>query len=171
MSLIKNFKAPLLLGLIYVALAIWWPAVSGRSSQVALNYLWEMALIIPPVFVLMGLLEVWVPKDKIKQLIGAGSGLKGFFFSFVMGTLPTGPLYIAFPMAGTLLHKGARVSNVVIFLGAWAAIKIPQLLVETEFLGLPFTALRFGLTLTAVIVIGLIMEKVIKPENLPQSEG
>lgn len=168
MNLIKKFKAPILLGLVYLALAFWWPDISGRSTKVAFDYLREMALIIPPVFVLMGLLEVWVPKEKIKQLIGTGSGLKGLFFSFLMGTLPTGPLYIAFPMAGTLLQKGAKVSNIVIFLGAWAAIKIPQLLVEAEFLGLPFTALRFALTLAAVIVIGLVLEKLIKPEVLPE---
>ncbi len=168
MSLFKKFKAPLLLVLVYVALAMWWPEVSGRSTKVAFDYLQEMILIIPPVFVLMGLLEVWVPKETIKKLIGAGSGLKGLFFSFLMGTLPTGPLYVAFPMAGTLLQKGAKISNIVIFLGAWAAIKIPQLLVEAEFLGLSFTALRFGLTLTAVIVIGLIMERLIKSEDLPE---
>ncbi|MBW6464746.1 MAG: permease [Firmicutes bacterium] len=171
MNLIKKFKAPLLLVLIYLVLAILWPEISGRSAKVAIDYLREMALIIPPVFVLMGLLEVWVPKEKIKKLIGTGSGLKGFFFSFLMGTLPTGPLYIAFPMAGTLLQKGAKVSNVVIFLGAWAAIKIPQLLVEAEFLGLSFTALRFGLTLTAVIVIGFILERLIKAEELPELQA
>lgn len=168
MSPINKFKAPLLLVLVYLAMAFLWPDISERSRSVAFDYLREMILIIPPVFVLMGLLEVWVPKEMIKKLIGTGSGLKGFFFSFLMGTLPTGPLYIAFPMAGTLLQKGAKISNIVIFLGAWAAIKIPQLIVEAEFLGLPFTALRFGLTLIAVIVIGLVLERVIKPEELPQ---
>ncbi len=168
MSLIKKFKAPLLLVLFYIVLAIWWPDISGRSASVALDYLQEMVLIIPPVFVLMGLLEVWVPKDKIQQLIGKGSGLKGVAVSFVLGTLPTGPLYLAFPIAGTLLQKGARISNIVVFLGAWAAIKIPQLMLEVQFLGLPFTTLRFALTLTAVIVIGLVLEKLIKPEELPQ---
>ncbi len=168
MNLIKKFKVPLLLVLIYLALAFWWPDISGRSTSVALDYLREMVLIIPPVFVLMGLLEVWVPKEKIQQLIGKGSGPKGVAISFVLGTLPTGPLYIAFPMAGTLLQKGARISNIVIFLGAWAAIKIPQLMVEVQFLGLSFTALRFALTLTAVIVIGLILESLIKLEELPE---
>ncbi|MDZ4133684.1 MAG: permease, partial [Dethiobacteria bacterium] len=161
MNLIKKFIGSLILAVIYLVLAAWWPAVVGRSSLVALNYFKEMIFIIPPVFVLMGLLEVWVPKEKIKQLIGSGSGLKGMLFSFLMGTLPTGPLYMAFPLAGSLLQKGARVSNIVIFLGAWAAIKIPQLIAEIEFLGLPFSALRFILTLTAVIIIGQIMERLV----------
>lgn len=168
MNIIMKFKAPLILALIYIALAIWAPGIAYRSSAVALDYIREMALIIPPVFILMGLLQVWIPKDRIKSLIGTGSGLKGILISFTMGTLPTGPLYLAFPLAGSLLQKGARVSNIVIFLGAWAALKIPQLIAETEFLGLPFTALRFILTLTAVIVIGQIMEKLISPEDLPK---
>ncbi len=168
MKLINKFKAPLLLILVYIALAIWWPEISGRSTKVAFDYLREMVLIIPPVFVLMGLLEVWVPKEKIQQLIGQGSGLKGVAVSFALGTMPTGPLYVAFPLAGSLLQKGARISNIVIFLGAWAAIKIPQLVVEVQFLGFSFTALRFGLTLTAVIVIGLVLERLIKPEELPE---
>lgn len=166
MSLIRRFKLPLFLAVIFLALAIWWPDVAGRSSMVAVDYLQEMALIIPAVFVLMGLLEVWVPKERIKRLIGVGSGLKGIFFAFLMGTLPTGPLYIAFPMASTLLQKGARVSNVVIFLGTWAAIKTPQLLLETEFLGFSFMAVRFVSTLAAVIIIGRLVEMAVRPEDL-----
>lgn len=168
MIIIKKFKAPLLMAAVFILLWFWLPDIAARSTDVALDYLKEMVLVIPPVFVLMGLLEIWVPKEKITQLIGSGSGIKGIFFSFLMGTLPTGPLYIAFPLAGSLLAKGARISNIVIFLGAWAAIKIPQLVAEMEFLGLPFTILRFVLTLTAVIIIGRIMEKVIKPTDLTQ---
>ncbi|MDW7738843.1 MAG: permease [Bacillota bacterium] len=165
--IIKKFRAPLILALIFLVLAFWWPEIANRTAAVSFSYLKEMAMIIPAIFILMGLLEVWVPKEKIKQLIGRGSGIKGMFFSFLMGTLPTGPLYIAFPLAGSLIHKGARISNIVIFLGAWAAIKIPQLVAETEFLGLQFTALRFVLTLTAVIVIGLILEKLISTDEIP----
>jgi len=167
MDIIKKFKAPLILALLFLLLAFLLPEIATRSAAVSLTYFKEMALVLPPVFMLMGLLEVWVPKEKIKQLIGCESGIKGMFFAFLMGTLPTGPLYMAFPMAGALLNKGARVSNIVIFLGAWAAIKIPQLIAETEFLGLQFTALRFILTLTAVIIIGLIMERLVKTTDMP----
>ncbi len=167
MEIIKKFKAPLIIALLFLLLSFLLPEIATRSAAVSLSYFKEMALVLPPVFMLMGLLEVWVPKEKIRQLIGRESGIKGVFFSFLMGTLPTGPLYMAFPMAGALLNKGARVSNIVIFLGVWAAIKIPQLIAETEFLGLQFTALRFILTLTAVIIIGLIMERLVKTTDMP----
>lgn len=157
-ELIKKFRLPILIALVFIALGIWLPDVAKRSSLVTLDYLKEIVLIMPPVFILMGLLEVWIPKDKIQKWLGSGSGIKGAALSFALGTLPTGPLYVAFPMAGSLLKKGARVSNMVIFMGSWGALKIPQLIVEVKFLGLPFTALRFILTLPALILIGLLIE-------------
>jgi len=168
MKVIVKFKAPLMLAAIYLALVMCSPAIAWRSSEVALDYMRKMALIIPPVFILMGLLQVWVPKEKITALIGKGTGLKGALISFILGTIPTGPVYIAFPMAGSLMQKGARLSNIVIFLGAWAAIKMPQLIAETQFLGPAFTALRFVLTLSAVIMIGQIIERLVGFKDLPQ---
>lgn len=163
MKLLKRFRAPILLATVFAVVAWWHPDMASRSSTIMANYLREMILIIPPMFVLMGLLEVWAPKGKIRELLGRGSGAKGILLSLVLGTLPTGPLYVAFPLAGSLLQKGARVSNIVIFLGAWAAIKIPQLVVEAQFLGASFAVLRFLLTVAAVIVIGLFMELTLHP--------
>jgi uncharacterized membrane protein YraQ (UPF0718 family) len=65
-------------------------------------------------------------------------------------------------MTATLVRKGASFTNMVIFLGSWAALKIPQLMVETKFLGVSFTLVRFVLTLAALILIGLVMETVLR---------
>ena len=166
-EVLKSFKLPILLALVFLTLSIWLPDVAKRSSLVTMDYLKEIVLIMPPVFILMGILEVWIPKDKIQKWLGSESGIKGAALSFALGTLPTGPLYVAFPMAGSLMKKGARVSNMVIFLGSWGALKIPQLIVEVKFLGLPFTILRFILTLLALILIGMLIEYLllIKPDK------
>ncbi len=161
METIKKFKFPILMVFVFGVLAVMAPAVAARSTQVTWDYFKEMALILPPVFILMGLMEVWLPKDKIQKWLGSGSGMRGGLISLVLGTLPTGPLYVAFPMTATLLRKGASITNMVIFLGSWAALKIPQLMVEIKFLGISFTVLRFGLTLTALIVMGFIMEAIL----------
>ena len=147
MEMLKKFKLPIIIASVFVALAIWLPDTARRSSLVTMDYLKEMILIMPPVFILMGLMETWIPKDKIQKWLGSGTGMKGAVLSFALGTLPTGPLYVAFPMAGFLLRKGASINNMVIFLGSWAALKIPQLMVEIKFLGIVFTSLRFILTL------------------------
>ena len=158
MEMLKKFKLPIIIASVFVALAIWLPDTARRSSLVTMDYLKEMILIMPPVFILMGLMETWIPKDKIQKWLGSGTGMKGAVLSFALGTLPTGPLYVAFPMAGFLLRKGASINNMVIFLGSWAALKIPQLMVEIKFLGIVFTSLRFILTLASLILVGMLME-------------
>ncbi len=168
MEMIKKFKIPLLIGLVFVALAIFAPTTAAESTQVTWDYFKEMAWIMPAVFLLMGLMEVWISKNKIQKWLGSGSGFRGGLIAILLGTLPTGPLYVAFPMTATLFRKGASVTNMVIFLGSWAALKIPQLMVEIKFLGISFTALRFGLTLTALVIMGLIMEAVLGRQPVSQ---
>lgn len=158
MDLLKKFKSLILIAFVFIGSAIWMPSAAIRSLMVTLDYFKEMALIIPAVFILMGLMEIWIPKDKIQKWLGSESGIKGAVISFALGTLPTGPLYVAFPMTASLLHKGASITNMVIFLGSWAALKIPQLLVEIKFLGIAFTSIRFILTLVALVLVGMLME-------------
>lgn len=125
------------------------------------EFLAEMLLILPAVMVLMGLFSVWVPKETVVKYLGKTAGIKGIFLAIIFGALPTGPLYIAFPMAGALVRKGARVSNVIIFLSAWACIKIPQEMVELQFLGTKFMAARLILTVIFVIIMGLLIERIV----------
>ncbi|MCD6559865.1 MAG: hypothetical protein J7K57_08405, partial [Palaeococcus sp.] len=83
------------------------------------------------------------------------------FLAIFMGAFPTGPLYVAFPIAAALLKKGARISNIIAFLSAWACIKIPQELVELQFLGLKFMITRLLLTVVFVIVMGTVIEQIV----------
>ncbi len=161
----KRFTLVFLILAIFIALAIFAPATAEHSSLALWDYFKEMALIMPPVFLLMGFMEVWLPKQNVQKWLGKESGFKGGVLSLILGTLPTGPLYVAFPMTASLLRKGASIANMVLFLGSWAALKIPQLMVEIKFLGLPFTIVRFSLTLAALIVIGLIMELILKHDK------
>ena len=119
----------------------------------------EMIEILPAVMLLMGFFAVWVPNEMVIRLLGKTSGIKGIGLSLLLGALPTGPLYIAFPMVAALISKGARISNMIIFLSAWACIKIPQEMVELQFLGVKFMALRLGLTIFFVILMGIFIEK------------
>ncbi len=122
----------------------------------------EMIWILPGVMVLMGLFAVWVPKEVIVKYLGKTSGIKGISLAILFGALPTGPLYIVFPMAAALIKKGARVSNIIIFLSAWACIKIPQEMVELRFLGLKFMLARLILTIIFVIIMGVFIEQLMK---------
>lgn len=132
----------------------------------SIDYLMEMILILPAVMVLMGLFSVFIPSDTVVKHLGKASGSRGFFLALLFGTLPTGPLYVAFPMASTLLTKGARISNIVVFLSAWACIKIPQEMVELLFLGPRFMLARLSLTIVFVGLMGLIIEQLTERQEI-----
>lgn len=117
-----------------------------------------MALILPAVMVLLGLFNEWVPDDVVVRYLGQGSGLSGLGLAIVLGSTPTGPLYVALPIAADLVEKNARMANIVVFLTAWACLKLPQELVELQFLGWHFMALRLILTAVVAVAMGLIME-------------
>jgi len=131
----------------------------------------EMIWILPAVMVLMGLFAVWVSKETVVKYLGETSGIRGIFLAILFGALPTGPLYVAFPVAAVLIKKGAKISNIIIFLSAWACIKIPQEIVEFQFLGLKFMAARLILTIIFVVIMGLSIEKIIEWTDKTKVEG
>ncbi|SHJ36574.1 permease [Desulfofundulus thermosubterraneus] len=138
------------------------PARGEQAIRSALDYLVEMLLFIPPIFVLVGLLDVWVPRQIVEKNVGPDSGVRGVIISILVATAAAGPLYAGFPVADALLRKGCRLANAVIFLGTWATIKIPMLMMEVKFVGLPFALLRLALTLPAIIATGYLMEMILK---------
>jgi len=148
--------------IIVVVLLSVFPEKTEPVTSTAQEYFIEMMVILPAIMVIMGIFSVYISDETVVKHLGKTSGIKGILLSILIGTLPTGPLYIAFPMAATLLKKGARVSNIIVFLSAWACIKIPQEMVELQFLGIEFMLLRLILTVVFVIIMGVIIEKIIE---------
>ncbi len=143
------------------------PAVAESSR----GFLLEMFSILPAVVILMGLFAVFVSQELIVRHLGAGSGVRGFFLAVALGSLPTGPLYVAFPLVKAMRAKGAGTANMIAFLTAWASIKLPQEIIELRFLGPAFTATRFLLTLAAAALMGTIAERILRRwETTPATE-
>jgi uncharacterized membrane protein YraQ (UPF0718 family) len=124
-------------------------------------FLLEMVWVMPAVLVIMGLFAVWVPKEAVSRYMGHGSGARGMLLALVFGTLPTGPLYAAFPLTKGLLEKGASPANVFVFLAAWACIKLPQELIELQFLGWRFTLARFVSTVVVIVAMSFVFQRLL----------
>lgn len=149
--------------LIVAAIILWiFPNRVSTAATTTWNYFLEMIMILPAVMVIMGLFSVFVSKELVVKYMGKASGIKGILLAIFFGMLPTGPLYVAFPLAVALRSKGASISNIVIFLSAWACIKLPQELVELQFLGVKFMAARLILTVIFVAIMGIFIEKLIE---------
>ena len=74
----------------------------------------EMILALPVMFILVGLFDVWVSKERVQKHIGKASGIKGVLLVMLLGFLQAGPLYAAFPVAYILWKKGTSAKNVFI---------------------------------------------------------
>jgi len=130
-----------------------------QACQLTWGYIVEMLQVMPAVFVVASLVTVWVPPEVIMRNFGGESGLKGKLASILVGSVSAGPIYAAFPIAQSLLHKGASLSNVVIIISAWAVVKLPMLIVETRFLGIQFAAVRYIFTVPGLLVIGMLTSR------------
>ena len=72
------------------------PAIGQRSLQITRSNMLEMLAVIPPVFVLLGLLDVWVQRETMIKFMGEMSGFIGIAIAFLLGSAAAGPLYAAF---------------------------------------------------------------------------
>jgi len=125
-----------------------------------------MALIIPPIFVLLGLLDDWVPRETMVKFMGEDSGMKGIVLAIIIGSAAAGPLYAAFPVAAIFMRKGVKFTNVLIFIGAWSTTKIPMFLFEMSSLGVKFALTRLLIDIPGIIIIAYILTRITPKEEM-----
>ena len=126
----------------------------------------EMILMLPLIFILVGLIDVWVSKEKVQKHIGKSSGIKGIIYVVLFAFIQAGPLYGVFPVTFLMWKKGSSATNIFIFLAATSTARIPMIAFEIGFLGIEFSLLRIAITLPIFIVVGLIMGKYFESRNL-----
>lgn len=159
MKTIIRYKYVVGLILVYLLLMIVSKDLGQRSYTIAADSLLEMLVFLPPIFLLLGLFDVWVPRETIIKLMGENSGTLGILLAFSLGALAAGPLYAAFPIAGILLKKGARFANIWIFIGAWSSTKIPMLLFEAGAMGGNYMLLRLLINVPGIIIMAFILDR------------
>jgi len=144
------------------------PIVGLKAANLTLSSFKEMILIIVPIFVLIGLLDVWVPREIMIRWMGPKSGIKGIILAFFIGSAAAGPLYGAFPISAMFMKKGVSFSNILIFLGAWSTTKIPMFMFEMGAMGAKFALTRMAIDIPGIIIIALIIQKLMNQKEIDQ---
>ena len=160
-SLLGRYRAAIVAGAGLALLVVFMPELGPKVGSSLLEQGRTMLLVLPPIFLLLGLLDVWVPRETLMRFMGPGSGLKGLVLSFALGWAAAGPLYGAFPVAAVLMRKGASFSNILIFIGAWSTTKIPMLFFEMNYLGVRFALARLAIDIPGIIIIALAIKAVV----------
>lgn len=130
-------------------------SITYKALDNTLHQLISMLLIVPPIFILIGLFDVWVPKERVIALMGENSGAKGMLLAFLLGAFSAGPTVAAFPVAIIMLKKGAKYSNVMFFIMTWSTLKLPIMFFQVSQVGLTLTTI-INLTMLFVFIIGAI---------------
>lgn len=164
--IIKRYRLFLIavLGMFFLNLVD--PSIVGKALDITSFSVREMLLVIPPIFILLGLLDVWVPKETMSKFMGEDSGVRGILLAFLIGSAAAGPLYGAFPVAAVFMKKGVKFSNILIFIGAWSTTKIPMFLFEMTALGARFAITRLLVNIPVILLTSIIISKLMEKDEI-----
>ncbi|WP_369017619.1 permease [Thermatribacter velox] len=157
-SQFREYRSALVMLGVSLVILLVQPASGKEVFRLTFKNTLFMLGVVPPIFLMVGLFDVWVPKEKVVKRLGEHSGFLGMFLCLALGIFAAGPLYAAFPVAEVLLRKGTSLRNVWIFLGAWSTMKIPMFLFEAQSLGYRFALSRYAMSFLGVFLIAFLLE-------------
>jgi len=167
-AILKRYRVFLVVAVMLGILVLVNNQLGFKALNIAAYSFKEMLLVIPPVFILLGLLDVWVPKETMIKYMGDNSGIKGIVLSILIGSAAAGPLYGAFPVAAVFMKKGVKFSNILIFIGAWSTTKIPMFLFEMTALGTKFAFTRLAVDIPGIIIIAFVLSKLLSKKEIKE---
>lgn len=129
-------------------------AIAGKSL---FKFLPSILMIIMFIGLLFGLL----PPEKISKFVGEQSGWQGFLSIAILGAIMHIPSLLSFPLAASLLDKGASVATAAVFITTLTMIGMVTLPLEIKIMGKKFALLRNGISFIIAILIALILGAVL----------
>ena len=100
---LRRYAAVIGTAAVFLLFLLLLPLYRAKAVEIISFQAETMLLVIPPIFVLLGLLDVWVPREQMMRFMGPGSGTKGIILAFLLGSFAAGPLYGAFPGSAVLM--------------------------------------------------------------------
>lgn len=164
--LIKEAVIYIMIGVIVWGItAIISPVKGAVVGEVAYGAFIKAIGIIIAVFIVIGLIQVWIGPETLSKILGKEAGWKGLLLASAIPMFLGGSLLTVLPLLKMLREKGASIACIVAFIVAWSG-KLPLVPLEAEFLGWKFTILRTILIVPFAVVMGLISQVILdKPHK------
>ena len=162
-------KFPVILLAIYAVFIIFSLATGYQPGKdIGSNFLsftLSMLKILPGAFILIGLFQVWVSRERVEKHLGEGSSLMSFLWVLLLAGTTVGGLYVAFPVAWALFEKGARLQVVLAYVGFAAVCRIPMIIFEASFMGVKFTMVRLLVSIPLVVISSVFLGRYLTSRN------
>ncbi len=156
----------ILIYFVFIAYSYFFGIPSGiEIGNNLISFLLYMMKILPCAFILIGLFEVWVSRERVEKHLGHKGGLRGYVWAIILAGTMGGGLLVALPVSSALYKKGARLSVIFTFVGASAIVRIPMTLFEASFLGIEFTAIRWLASIPLIVISSIFLEKYLIKKN------
>ncbi len=128
-----------------------------KMGTIFLSFFIHMIKILPCVFILIGLFDVWVKTETVEKYLGRNFGFLSCFWAVLLAGTSVGGMHVALPVAHALMVKRARLGVVLAFISCAGICRIPMTLFEASFLGWRFTLVRFAVSLPLVILFSSLL--------------
>ncbi len=154
-------KFPVILIIVYAAFILF-SFTSGYQpgKEIGSNFLsfaLSMLKILPGAFILIGLFQVWVSRERVEKHLGEDSSIMSFLWVLLLAGTTVGGLYVAFPVAWALYEKGAGLQVVLSYIGFAAVCRIPMIIFEASFMGAKFTLVRLLISIPLVVISSMLL--------------
>ena len=141
-KIFKRYKSFLISLFVLIILSFFFISILTKTINTTTSSILQMLSVLPPIMIMLGLMDVWVPREQLMKYMGNNSGIIGIFLAMLIGSIAAGPMYASFPFTAVLIKKGAKFSNIITFMNSWCLIKISTLLFEFSALGYKFTLVK-----------------------------
>jgi uncharacterized membrane protein YraQ (UPF0718 family) len=109
------------------------------------------------IIVIIGLFLAFVPPERVARFIGEQAGLAGILVISAVGAVLHIPALTSFPLAASLLQRGASIAAVAAFITTLTMVGMVTLPLEIKELGQKMALLRNGFSFLMAILIALLM--------------
>lgn len=132
-----------------------------QKTRMALKKAWKAFENIMPQFLgillIIGMTLAIVSPEMISKVLGRESGFVGMLAAAFIGSITLIPGFVAFPLASALLHNGAGVLQIAVFVSTLMMVGIVTMPAEIEVFGRRATLLRNGLAFLLSFAIAGVM--------------
>ncbi|MGB9813731.1 MAG: permease [Thermovenabulum sp.] len=137
-----------------------------KKTKMALMKSWKSFENILPAFAgvlaLIGLVLTILTPEIISKIIGANTGFLGMFITSIIGSITLIPGFVAFPLAASLIQRGAGIMQIAVFISTLMMVGFVTLPLEISYFGKRVAFLRNALSYIFSFIVALIIGMVVR---------
>ncbi|WP_427339097.1 permease [Caloranaerobacter sp. DY30410] len=127
------------------------------SIKMAKNLMKNMIGEIIAVLFLIGLILTFIPPHIIKDFMGTSKAISSTIISALVGSITLIPAFVAFPLVGSLVDRGASIIPIASFLTTLTMVGIVTFPLEKKNFGTKFAIIRNALSFIFALFISFLM--------------